>query len=38
MKSVQAFFIKVALFFLNYAPLFTLAGVLLLMLVNRSVE
>ena len=38
MKSAQAFFIKVALFFSSYAPLFTLAGVLLLMLIDRPAK
>lgn len=38
MKSVQAFLIKLALFFLNNGPLFTLAGLVLMMLIDRTAK
>ena len=38
MKSAQAFFIKVALFFSSYAPLFALAGLVLAMLIDRPAK
>lgn len=34
MKPVREFFTKLAVFFLNYAPLFTLAGLLALELMG----
>ena len=38
MKSVQAFLIKLAQLFLNNRPLFTLAGLVLMLLINRPTQ
>ena len=38
MKSVQAFLLKLALFFSSYAPLFALAGLVLTMLIDRPAK
>ena len=38
MKSVQAFLLKLALFFSSYAPLFALAGLVLAMLIDRPAK